>query len=39
MNRQVYFALKNHEMRLLFNLIFADLEEDEEFLHAFNEEE
>lgn len=39
MNRQVYFAIKCPEMRLLFNLIFADLEEDEEILHAFNEEE
>ncbi len=39
MNRQVYFAIKNNEMRLLFNLIFADLEEEEEILHAFNEEE
>ena len=39
MNRQVYFAIKNNEMRLLFNLIIADLEEEEEILHAFNEEE
>lgn len=37
-NRQVYFALKNHEMRRLFGLSITVLEEDEEILNVFKEE-
>lgn len=32
MNRQVYFALKNHEMQWHFSLDIAVLEEEEEIL-------